>query len=100
MNYLQIKTDWISNKILEAKPYPFREENLNIALYSRLEDHDRNELTYIVNIDEYADYFKDGIRALRRLPEESHNYVIGYRRRNKLKVIKNKINAKEKTTIY
>ena len=92
MNYLQIKMQWVSGKIIEAKPYPFTEEHLNIALYTRLEDHGRNELTYIINIDEYNEYFKGGIKALRKLPDGVHNYVIGYKRRNKLKLIKNKIN--------
>jgi len=92
MKYLLIKIDWITNKIINTKPYPFREDYLNIGLYTRLEDHDRNELTYIINIDIYNEYFKNSIKTLRRLPEEVHNYVMGYRRRNKLKLIKNKIN--------
>lgn len=93
MNYLQIKTDWVSNKIIEAKPYPFKEDNLQIALFGRLEDHDLNQLTYIVNLDEYIDYFKNATgRTFKQLPQDVHNYVMNYRRRNKLKAIKNKIN--------
>jgi len=95
MNFLTIKINWLTDEIISIEPYAFLEENLNIPLYSRLEDHYHFELTYIVNIDGYIDYFKNGIRALKRLPRDAHNYVIGYKRKNKLKAIKNRINEKQ-----
>jgi hypothetical protein len=91
MNYLYIRTHWKTNKIIEAKPYPFAEDNLNVSKYIILEDNFDDEVGYIVNISGYIYYVNNNNISF--LPKDVHNCIMGYKRKYKLKIIKNKING-------